>query len=180
MNVETATATNETAAHVAAAKAKLAVIAAKKAMGDAAAALTAEKDALKKAKADAAAITEKRFALVETVKADVAKLDAEHAEFVERANIEHAGKVAALLMQQGLTVDDIGEKTRKVRSPNASMPALIYPTAWVKGASIDANGYLVSPNAESAIYTIGQKGPRPFALVAACEAATARQNAITE
>jgi hypothetical protein len=176
----TVTNANATAAHVAAAKAKLALVAAKQAAKDAAAVLTAEKEAAKQAKADAAASAEKRAALFKTVKADIAKLDAEHAEFVDLANIEHTGKVAALLSANGLTVDDIGEKTRKARSPNAPTPSLELPTAWVKGVSIDANGFVVAVDAESSIFTIGQQGKRTAAFYVAREAAMARQNANAE
>jgi hypothetical protein len=170
---------NETAAHVAAAKAKLALIAAKQDAKEAQEKLTAEKEAAKKAKIEAANKLEianaERTARLEGVKQEIAALNEERARIVDSANKEHARKLADLLAARGLTADDIDNKPRANRE---SVSTFALPTAWTKGDGIDANGYVVPADSANAIYVVGQKGRHPLALHAARDAAFARQNAV--
>jgi hypothetical protein len=161
----TTAATNETAAHIAAAKAKLALAAAKQAAKNAVDILTAEKEALKQAATE-------RATLIEKSKAEIAAFNVAHATYIEQLNIEHASKIAAFLMKNGLNVDDITSKRKASAVPETRE----YPAAWVKGAGIDANGFVVDSDSEASIYRIGQKGRVPLALTAALDAALSRQN----
>jgi hypothetical protein len=165
---------NETAAHVAAAKAKLALIAAKQDAKEAQEKLTAEKEAAKKAKIEAANKLEianaERTARLEGVKQEIAALNEERARIVDSANKEHARKLADLLAARGLTADDIDNKPRANRE---SVSTFALPTAWTKGDGID-----VTADSANAIYVVGQKGRHPLALHAARDAAFARQNAV--